>query len=367
MRKIILTIAAMFSITLAYADSCSSGQGSLSYQISGCEEQSRACCSGSWCDWGTTSCSNCNDTSAACSVIGSYTGGMASRTVTGSCGSCSYSGWDTSSCSQCGDSQCWNGSSCVEAEATMRNCSGNVSNACAGTQTRTKTCVTGSGWSYGDWTGTCSYTQSCTATTADCNSVDEVWAANPSVPEYIWEGYVGGSRRWNYKVVPTKWSGTARRTVTSSCGTCTYSAWNVNNCSYLDLYDWSPSHVSSGGSYNTEEACDREKERHNASACVENYTYTRYYNLYEMGCVNTDGMSSSQIDNIGYAFWDYCTDHYDSSFADYLNGGDGPFDMIYYYQVSDSCRLNYYKKWIYSNGYLECNFRGYNYGPEDAY
>ena len=76
-----------------YAESCSSGQGSLSYQISGCGEQRRACCSGTWCSWGTTSCASCTATTQACSgnVSGACAGTQTrTRTVAGTCGSCSY-------------------------------------------------------------------------------------------------------------------------------------------------------------------------------------------------------------------------------------------------------------------------------------
>ena len=107
MRKIILAIMVILAgITLSNAESCSVSNGTLSYQISGCSEQKRACCSGQWCSWGTASCASCTATSesAACSNVSSiYSSGTAtrSRTVTGTCGSCSYSdwsGWNTSNC-----------------------------------------------------------------------------------------------------------------------------------------------------------------------------------------------------------------------------------------------------------------------------
>ena len=165
MRKLILAIiAAVFSITLSYAESCSSGQGTLSYQISGCGDQSRACCSGQWCSWGTTSCASCTATSTTNSrnCSGNVSGACAgtqtqscTRSVTGSCGSsCSYSGWS------CGS---WTGSctytqSCT-ATSESRNCSGNISGATSGTQTRTRSvtgsCGSCSYGSYGGWSGTC--------------------------------------------------------------------------------------------------------------------------------------------------------------------------------------------------------------------
>ena len=80
----ILFIAVILGITYGYAESCSCGQCCLSYQISGCGEQACACCSGQWCSWGTSSCASCTATSTT----------------------------------------------------NARNCSGNVSGACAGTQTQ---------------------------------------------------------------------------------------------------------------------------------------------------------------------------------------------------------------------------------------
>ena len=198
MRKILLTMLAVIAgVMLSYAESCSSGQGSLSYQISGCSEQSRACCSGTWCSWGTTSCASCNDTTQACSgnVSGACAGNR-TRSVTGSCGSCSYSGWNDSGCSYT--------QSCT-ATSESRNCVGNVSGVCGGTQTRTRS-VTGScgscsysGW--GNWGGSCSYTQSCTYTDAACSSISSAYN-----------------------------KGDASRSVTGTCGGCSYSNWDTRNC-----------------------------------------------------------------------------------------------------------------------------------------
>ena len=144
MRKLILAmLAVILSFTLSYAESCSSGQGTLSYQISGCGDQARACCSGQWCSWGTSTCASCTATSTTNSrnCSGNVSGACArtqtqscTRSVTGSCGSsCSYGSWS------CGS---WTGSctytqSCT-ATSESRNCSGNVSGACAGTQSRSR-------------------------------------------------------------------------------------------------------------------------------------------------------------------------------------------------------------------------------------
>ena len=114
MRKLILAmLAVVFSITLSNAESCSSGQGSLSYQISGCSEQKRACCSGQWCSWGTASCASCTATTQACSgnVSGACAGNR-TRTVTGSCGSCSYGSYGSwSGTCGCGSGLSWNSNS----------------------------------------------------------------------------------------------------------------------------------------------------------------------------------------------------------------------------------------------------------------
>ncbi len=84
----------------------------------------------------------------------------------GSCGTCEYkccSDGNWSGCNQacpdpsadCSSSQCWNGSSCENKASVSRSCSGNVENATGGTQTRTATCTSGSGWIYSDWKGSC--------------------------------------------------------------------------------------------------------------------------------------------------------------------------------------------------------------------
>ena len=96
-------------------EECTSGQ--VQYQPKGdCGTSERLCCSdGTWSEWD------------------------------GECGASS----------SCGLNKCWNGIACASKGSTSRNCSGNVTNATAGTQTRTATCNSGSGWSYGSWNGTC--------------------------------------------------------------------------------------------------------------------------------------------------------------------------------------------------------------------
>ena len=153
MRKLILAVlAVVLSIMLSYAETCSLSNGSLSYQINGCEEQIRACCTGQWCIWGILICANCSDTSES------------------------------------------------------RNCSGNVTNACAGNQTRTRSVTdTCGGCSYNSWgswnTWDCTYTQSCTDTSTDCSNVSDDYPC-----------------------------GTAKRTVTNNCGMCAYGNYNIKTC-----------------------------------------------------------------------------------------------------------------------------------------
>ena len=214
MRKIILMIAAVLaSITFAYAESCSSGQGSLSYQISGCGDQARACCTGQWCSWGTTSCASCTDTTQACSGnVSNACAGNRTRSVTGSCGSsCTYGSWSDSGCSYT--------QSCT-ATSESRNCSGNVTNACAGTQTRTRTvkdtCGSCSYNSWGSWsTSGCSYTQSCTATSESRNCSGNV------------SGACAGTQ-------------SRSRSVTGTCGSCSYSGWSGWDTSGCTAYTYRP-------------------------------------------------------------------------------------------------------------------------------
>ena len=250
MRKILLAmLAVLFSITLSYAESCSSGQGSLSYQISGCGEQSRACCVGVWCDWGTSVCSSCTETSESRNCSGNVSGACAgtqsrTRSVTGTCGSCSYSNWGSWSTSGCSYTQ-----SCTETSES-RNCSGNVTNACAGTQTRTRTvagtCGSCSYSNWGSWsTSGCSYTQSCTATSESENRDCSGNVANACA---------GTQTR------------TRTRTVENDCGSCTYGA-------YSSWGAWT-------GSCTLTQSCTETSESRNCSvnvtnACAGTQTRTR--------------------------------------------------------------------------------------------
>ena len=266
MKRIILAIiAVLISITLSYAESCSSGEGSLSYQISGCGEQSRACCGGNWCSWGVTSCASCTDTYTYndYNCVGNVSNACAgtyrqhyNRSVTDNCGGCSYSGWnhyDTSNwCSyyQSCDRQytsntyygnCGSGSltyyyykdasntcaSCTygdwvhysssgDGRQWLQSCdsrqytsSGDSSGACSGEiryyyyRDLTNSC---NSCDYGSWvhyntSDSRQYTQSCTDTSTACSNVSSSYC-----------------------------SGTATRSVTGSCGSCSYSGWNTGSC-----------------------------------------------------------------------------------------------------------------------------------------
>ena len=267
MRKIILMIAAVFaSITFAYADSCSSGQGSLSYQISGCGDQARACCTGEWCSWGTTSCATCNDTSTstACSnVSSSYCAGTATatRSVTGTCGSCSYSGWGS-----------WNTGSCIPWVTCNREYTSSTQayGSCGGSlvynyyRDATNTCgsCTWGGWNHYSssddrWGPYCgegrAYTSSTQAYGSCGGSLVYYYYRDPSATcsGCSWPGWThystSDNRSWPQtcratsestacsNVSSSYCSGTATRTrsVTGTCGSCSYSgwsSWNTSSC-----------------------------------------------------------------------------------------------------------------------------------------
>ncbi len=144
--KLFLFVLFIFSVVSAYAESCSSvGSTQNKYTASGCSytTQTRTCCAnGSWSSW--------------------------DKACTGK--------------ENCTSSQCWNGSKCEDKGSTSRSCSGNVSNASGGTQTRTATCGSG-GWQYGSWTGTCT-----------CKS-GYVWSGGACIlsapKEYVWDNGKG--------------------------------------------------------------------------------------------------------------------------------------------------------------------------------
>lgn len=87
------------------------------------------------------------------------------------CANGKWSEWDAecSASSSCSANECWNGSICEKKGDTSRVCLNNINWATGGTQTRTATC-TSSGWSYGNWSGTCT-----------CKT-GYTWSSNSCVP-----------------------------------------------------------------------------------------------------------------------------------------------------------------------------------------
>ncbi len=148
----------------AYAESCSSvGSTEVKYSASGCSYSTskRTCCSNkTWSDW-----------DKACPTTPT-----------------------------CGANECWNGSSCAAKEETSRNCSGNVANTTGGTQRRTATCTSGTGWSYGSWSGICT-----------CKT-NFTWSNNRCV-----KGGMPSGWSWHYSSMnPITCQGAS----SASCGTC---------------------------------------------------------------------------------------------------------------------------------------------------
>ena len=166
-RIIFGVIIALSMGVYAYAESCSSvGSTQYKYTPSGCSytTQTRTCCSNkTWSDWDK----ECPTTPT------------------------------------CGANECWNGSSCAAKGETLRNCSGNVANTTDGKQTRTATCTSGSGWSYGSWTGICT-----------CRS-NFTWSNNRCV-----KGGMPSGWSWHLSAMnPVN----CKNASSSSCGTCSQS------------------------------------------------------------------------------------------------------------------------------------------------
>ena len=98
-------------------------------------------------------------------IVKECTSGQVQYKASGSCGTsertcCSdgtWSDWDgeCGGSSSCGTNQCWNGSKCEAKGETSTSCVGRVQETTGGTLTRTATCYSGSGWSYGSWKATC--------------------------------------------------------------------------------------------------------------------------------------------------------------------------------------------------------------------
>ena len=175
-RNVFFTVFCLFAcISLGYAESCSTaGATQNKYTASGCSytTQSRTCCSnGAWSDWGG-SCPTCNKSADTCDARQLYadfdeanckcicpTGAIE---VNGTCECDTANGYVEgdhecvkSGSGSCASNQCWNGSNCEAKGSTSIPCEGMVQETTGGTLTRTATCYSGSGWSYGSWTGTC--------------------------------------------------------------------------------------------------------------------------------------------------------------------------------------------------------------------
>ena len=73
------------------------------------------------------------------------------------CSDGKWSGWDeecsSSGASSCTSSQCWNGGECEDRESIRAACSLYIPHTVSGTIVRTAECVSGQGWSYGEWQG----------------------------------------------------------------------------------------------------------------------------------------------------------------------------------------------------------------------
>ena len=254
MRKLLLTmLAVILSFTLSYAESCSVGDGILSYQISDCGEQSRACCGGQWCAWGTVTCPSCTDTNEVRTCSGNVSNACSgtqirSRSLTDNCGDCTYGDWSSWNSDSCSYTQ-----SCTDTHEE-RTCEVNVDNACAGTQTRTRIVMDTCGsCSYSDWSswstsGTCSYTQTCTDTSEERACLGNVANA------------CDGKQ-------------TRSRIAADTCGTCTYSDWN----------DWSSSACVYKQSC-TETSEERTCAGNVANACAGTQTRMRSVNSDCGGC-----------------------------------------------------------------------------------
>ncbi len=194
-ERIIFGVMLTLSMCIyAYAESCSSvGSTEVKYSASGCSYSTskRTCCSNkTWSDW-----------DKACPTTPT-----------------------------CGANECWNGSSCAAKEETSRNCSGNVANAVSGNQTRTATCNSGSGWSYGSWTGTCTCKSGYSWTVSRCLKELE-----PSLT-YSWGGSIHGGpacNNTNYCVTDfSRCPECNASRVTHVCAVQSDCGWDGVNCSF---------------------------------------------------------------------------------------------------------------------------------------
>ena len=374
MKRIILAIiAVLISITLSYAESCSSGEGSLSYQISGCGEQSRACCGGNWCSWGVTSCASCTDTYTYndYNCVGNVSNACAgtyrqhyNRSVTDNCGGCSYSGWnhyDTSNwCSyyQSCDRQytsntyygnCGSGSltyyyykdasntcaSCTygdwvhysssgDGRQWLQSCdsrqytsSGDSSGACSGEiryyyyrdlSNNCNSCDYGS-WVHYDTSDSRQYTQSCTATgdSTACSNVSSSYCAGTA---------------------------TRSRSVTGTCGSCSYSDWG----------GWST------GGCTPWVGCDRQYTSNtyygNCGSGSLTYYYYRDANNTCGSCGYGDWVHYSSSGD-GRQWVQSCDSRQYTSSGDSSGACSGEIRYYYYRDLSNNCNSCDYGSWVH--------------------
>ena len=175
-RNAFFTIFCLFAcVSLGYAESCSTaGATQNKYMASGCSytTQRRTCCSNKqWSAWGG-SCPTCNKSADTCDARQIYADfdeanckcicPTGAKEVNGTCECDTANGYveGDHECVKnnkpsCGTNQCWNGSKCEAKGETSTSCVGRVQETTGGTLTRTATCYSGSGWSYGSWKGTC--------------------------------------------------------------------------------------------------------------------------------------------------------------------------------------------------------------------
>ena len=319
MKRIILAIiAVLISITLSYAESCSSGEGSLSYQISGCGEQSRACCGGNWCSWGVTSCASCTDTYTYndYNCVGNVSNACAgtyrqhyNRSVTDNCGGCSYSGWnhyDTSnwcsyyqSCDRQYTSNTYYGN-CGSGSLTYYYYK-DASNTCA-------SCT------YGDWVH---YSSSGDGRQwlQSCDSRQYTSSGDSS-------GACSGEIRYYYY-----------RDLSNNCNSCDYGSWVHYDTS--DSRQYTQSCTATGDST----ACSNVS----SSYCAGTATRSRSVTGTCGSCSYSDwgGWSTG-----GCTPWVGCDRQYTSN-TYYGNCGSGSLTYYYYKDASNTCASCTYGDWVH--------------------
>ena len=105
---------------------CTTGQ--KKYTASGCSYTTETCCDrGEWCSGTCKTCSSTSESRSCSGNVTNATGGTQtrSRSVTSRCGSCSYGSWGswTGTCT-CASGYTWSGTACISQGCTL-TCSGN--------------------------------------------------------------------------------------------------------------------------------------------------------------------------------------------------------------------------------------------------